>query len=769
MHRAALPVCIGAALALSLGAPAGVGQALSPALAQYVDEWTGGVRHSATVVCAARHIRPDSPIMSAVSMRLPGQTSVAFILRALLETHPEISQFTSCLVDAGAVSEELFDKAGGALLFAAATPRLFAAGSVSTGALHPGALFESLVSRNVARNYTLGSRGTPLSPHHASGLDPDGFNVLHKVLSFDKRTPDEVADVLLQSELPTGYASHLLALADSIATSEAPAPAIEASRAAVASLLGSRLVYGGEPRRLLGRSMSFAPIRALSNAASLHLIATLASFHAHPGQPSLAALASQRDKFGRTPLHMAALQDNAFAVTAIVQALATVSPAAARVIHFRDAAGYTAADLATSLGHQSAAQVLSEAAAATTPDVWDAPADSRPRGSILPRHLAPVYPTEGGKAAGTAPATTDNGGWESPLLTSPAARATLHAAAVAVAGLGAGRGCDFDIVDVTNFTAALFVREYALPTRPVLVRGLASRESLSWQREALLAAHGDAPVTPAGIPYAASFGGSTGAQTTLRSFVDRLLFCRHAAGDDHGDSGGAESCAMFTGGLDADGGRAPTVASDSATVNSAAVEADGSAHSSSDPLKAQAGLEHPTPQVRYTDPPPPPPPYVFNRLDADSPNAAERKLVSAMNLAPAYLTEASLPTWSGSDAPLLPKGLPRGTLSPELYVGGPGSGAPMHFHGDALNSLMFGRKAWFLEPPAAAEYSTVSAADYVALLLPGHIAGGGAAPLQCTQVAGDVIYVPRGWGHAVVNLETSVGYVVEFMSALRRY
>ena len=98
----------------------------------------------------------------------------------------------------------------------------------------------------------------------------------------------------------------------------------------------------------------------------------------------------------------------------------------------------------------------------------------------------------------------------------------------------------------------------------------------------------------------------------------------------------------------------------------------------------------------------------------------------------------------------------------------PGSGAPMHYHGDAINFLAWGRKEWFLQPPAAAEYSTAAAVDFVAHELPG-LRREGRAPLQCSQAAGDALYVPRGWGHAVLNLNTSVGWVVEFSTAMRRY
>ena len=34
-------------------------------------------------------------------------------------------------------------------------------------------------------------------------------------------------------------------------------------------------------------------------------------------------------------------------------------------------------------------------------------------------------------------------------------------------------------------------------------------------------------------------------------------------------------------------------------------------------------------------------------------------------------------------------------------------------------------------------------------------------PMECTQQAGDVLYVPTGWNHAIMNLEAVVGLAVE--------
>lgn len=102
-----------------------------------------------------------------------------------------------------------------------------------------------------------------------------------------------------------------------------------------------------------------------------------------------------------------------------------------------------------------------------------------------------------------------------------------------------------------------------------------------------------------------------------------------------------------------------------------------------------------------------------------------------------------------------------------------------HFHGDAWNALVFGRKQWFLHPPTRSFFARtgVRALDWATqtyaglcthettvsdseLPPPGNEAEW--AELRCVQEAGDVIYVPRLWGHAVINLKQSVGAAVEF-------
>jgi hypothetical protein len=46
---------------------------------------------------------------------------------------------------------------------------------------------------------------------------------------------------------------------------------------------------------------------------------------------------------------------------------------------------------------------------------------------------------------------------------------------------------------------------------------------------------------------------------------------------------------------------------------------------------------------------------------------------------------------------------------------------------------------------------------------------GGLQCMQCMQEAGDVMFVPHGWGHVVVNTMVSVGVAVNFEHPFRTF
>jgi oxalate decarboxylase/phosphoglucose isomerase-like protein (cupin superfamily) len=102
------------------------------------------------------------------------------------------------------------------------------------------------------------------------------------------------------------------------------------------------------------------------------------------------------------------------------------------------------------------------------------------------------------------------------------------------------------------------------------------------------------------------------------------------------------------------------------------------------------------------------------------------------------------------------------TANPHPFPGR--SGAPLHYHTDAINVAVWGTKRWYLTHPAETEFHTMPAAAWVAAVLPRLPPE--RRPFECVQGGGDIIFVPRNWGHAVLNEETSVGYAREFRSAL---
>lgn len=94
----------------------------------------------------------------------------------------------------------------------------------------------------------------------------------------------------------------------------------------------------------------------------------------------------------------------------------------------------------------------------------------------------------------------------------------------------------------------------------------------------------------------------------------------------------------------------------------------------------------------------------------------------------------------------------------QFYQGIAGTGAPLHSHIDAWNALVHGKKRWFLFPPLQGYYSTKPIWEWLENGYPQ------VKPLEFMQEAGDIVYIPRHWSHAVLNLQESVGIAVEFVN-----
>jgi hypothetical protein len=93
----------------------------------------------------------------------------------------------------------------------------------------------------------------------------------------------------------------------------------------------------------------------------------------------------------------------------------------------------------------------------------------------------------------------------------------------------------------------------------------------------------------------------------------------------------------------------------------------------------------------------------------------------------------------------------------QFFLGGDLMGAPFHYHEDAFNSLVYGRKLWLMQPPS--ETSWVNEAMYR------HMEKTQGAPgaLRCVQEPGDLFFVPRGWTHGAMCLGDCIGVAHEYI------
>lgn len=98
----------------------------------------------------------------------------------------------------------------------------------------------------------------------------------------------------------------------------------------------------------------------------------------------------------------------------------------------------------------------------------------------------------------------------------------------------------------------------------------------------------------------------------------------------------------------------------------------------------------------------------------------------------------------------------RNSGSRQLFAGGRGSGAAMHFHNSAYNVQFFGVKRWLLTPPRYAAITGGVSSRWAeeqrrVRALPEGL------PLRCTQGPGDLLLLPAHWGHATVNSAFALG------------
>ncbi|MDB5581527.1 MAG: cupin superfamily protein [Bradyrhizobium sp.] len=121
--------------------------------------------------------------------------------------------------------------------------------------------------------------------------------------------------------------------------------------------------------------------------------------------------------------------------------------------------------------------------------------------------------------------------------------------------------------------------------------------------------------------------------------------------------------------------------------------------------------------------------------------------------APDMAEDCPLPIALASWHELLPA--PERPLLRSLYLGGPGSGSPLHvdlLYTSAWNGVIWGRKRWALCPPGSDTRLVECEPDLFDRATRQRLSRRGLAILDCEQGPGDMLYVPSGWWHQVVNL-----------------
>ena len=424
--------------------------------------------------------------------------------------------------------------------------------------------------------------------------------------------------------------------------------------------------------------------------------------------PCLAGLLEERDhRLGRTPLHIAA--ETGLRGVAAKLLAAGADPTAA------DRFGWTPAHLAAKGGFSELARSLGAGAA---------PVDflGRSAADLLKMYGDGEDDVQGACAAGgdcgasVRGAGEDeedkDGHWASEGTASGPGPGGWPATEAHTLGRGvSGPECDIPVLDAgIDDLSRVFWDHYISIGQPVLIRGGASAWAFRrWTPEHVKQHLGAAEFTVSTVPYADVYGGGARNSSTVAQFVDRIL--QTGGGPTSGARAGTARPGCSDAGAGTDGGARCTLA-----------------------------------------------PYIFSEI----PDAH-------LDLFGPYL--ADVEGMAGNLFASRPTSVQ--FKRPQFFVGPAASAAPMHFHEDAINALAFGRKRWALVPPHRAEFSTVPGLqwfDAAVGLGGGNGTGkGSGGVLQCVQEAGDIMYVPHGWGHAVLNTMASIGLATNFEQPLRSY
>ncbi len=98
----------------------------------------------------------------------------------------------------------------------------------------------------------------------------------------------------------------------------------------------------------------------------------------------------------------------------------------------------------------------------------------------------------------------------------------------------------------------------------------------------------------------------------------------------------------------------------------------------------------------------------------------------------------------------------------QFALGARGSGAQPHFHQQTWNTLIYGRKRWYFEPPPNGPFYFKPSLSFFRETILSKKVGKTTGCYEHIQHSGETIYVPEMYSHATLNLDDSLGVAMAF-------
>jgi histone arginine demethylase JMJD6 len=111
--------------------------------------------------------------------------------------------------------------------------------------------------------------------------------------------------------------------------------------------------------------------------------------------------------------------------------------------------------------------------------------------------------------------------------------------------------------------------------------------------------------------------------------------------------------------------------------------------------------------------------------------------------------------------------LPNGSVPRWIYIGSKNTGSNLHqdlLMTSAWNAVFCGKKCWLIYPPDQEDYLYFGDVDAFHPDLERYPLFSKAKPLVCLQSPGEILFMPSGWWHQVVNEEACISITENFVN-----